>query len=192
MDEYKLVKKYFGGKKESNFNIKKYLNKIFILIILFLVVLIGMKTNSKFESFVNKYVFESNINFSSFTKYFNKLMPFKDNKTVDKPVFNEKLTYSKTKAYKEGVELSVSSNYLVPILESGVVVFLGDKEGYGKVVIIQQVNGIDTWYSEVSVNNIKIYDYVEKGEVLGEAITDKLYLYFHKDGKFIDYKEYIK
>ncbi|MEG1597030.1 MAG: M23 family metallopeptidase [Bacilli bacterium] len=192
MDEYKLVKKYFSKNKESSFNIKKYLNKLFVLVILFLVVLIGMKTNPKFQSLVNKYVFESNVSFNKFKTYFKSFMPFKDSELVDKPVFNEKLVYSQSKAYKEGVELKVTTNYLVPILNSGVVVFLGEKEGYGKVIIIQQVNGLDVWYSGVSINNIKIYDYVEKGEVLGETITNKLYLYFHKDGSFINYQEYIK
>ena len=43
-------------------------------------------------------------------------------------VFNEKLTYEKANVYKDGVELKVDSNYLVPNLESGIVVFMGDKE----------------------------------------------------------------
>ena len=44
----------------------------------------------------------------------------------------------------------------------------------------------------VNTNNLKLYDYVEKGSILGESSTDTIYLYYQKDGKFVDYKEYLK
>ena len=36
-----------------------------------------------------------------------------------------------------------------------------------------------------------MYDYLEKGSYIGEANGDTIYLLFQKDGKFLDYKEYI-
>ena len=65
------------------------------------------------------------------------------------------------------------------------------KEDYGNTIIIEQVDGIDTYYSNINYSNIKLYDYVEKGEALGEAINDNLYLKFEKDGKSLDYKKYL-
>ena len=38
----------------------------------------------------------------------------------------------------------------------------------------------------------KLYDYVEKNAYLGTVKGDNLYLAYQKDGKFLDYKEYLK
>ena len=107
------------------------------------------------------------------------------------PVFNEKLTYLDSEDYKEGVKLTVSNNYLVPVIESGIVVFMGNKDNYGNVIIVQQVNGIDLWYVGIENSNIKIYDYIEKGSLLGEATSNEIYLYYQEGGEFLDYKKYL-
>ena len=91
----------------------------------------------------------------------------------------------------DGVELEVASNYLVPNLESGMVIFVGEKENLGKTVIIEQVNGVEVWYSNLSSININIYDYVEKGSLIGEVSDQKLYLTFKKDGQILNYEDYI-
>ena len=109
----------------------------------------------------------------------------------EKPVFNEKLTYKKHNTYKDGCVLTVDKNYMVPALESGVVVFLGEKEDYGTTIIIEQIDGIEVFYSNVDAINLKLYDYVEKGKLIGEVKKDKLYLVFSKDGKYLDYQKYI-
>ena len=53
------------------------------------------------------------------------------------------------------------------------------------------MNGIDAWYGNIDTTSIKLYDYVEKGSLLGEAKNKKLYLVFQKDGKFLNYQDYI-
>lgn len=127
-----------------------------------------------------------------YEKYFGSPLPFKDVfKSKTSTVFNEKLKYDNNEKYKEGVKLTVSKDYLVPILESGMVVFVGEKEGYGNTVIIQQMDGVDVWYGNVNNLNITLYDYVEKGSLLGEASSESLYLVFKKEGKILDYKKYI-
>ena len=68
---------------------------------------------------------------------------------------------------------------------------MGEKEGYGNTVIIEQVNGIDVWYANIKSNDIKMYDYIEKGNLIGEANGKKLYMVFQKQGVYLDYKEYI-
>ncbi len=74
-------------------------------------------------------------------------------------------------------------NYLVPALNSGIVVFLGDKEDYGNTVIIQQTDGTDVWYGNVDNASVKMYDYVESGSLIGEVTDEKLYLLFKKKVK---------
>ena len=48
------------------------------------------------------------------------------------------------------------------------------------------------WYCNVQNENVNLYDYVEKGNLLGEAKGKEIYIVYQKDGKYIDYKEYIK
>ena len=86
--------------------------------------------------------------------------------------------------------LNVDYQYLVPSLDNGIVIFVGTKEDYGNTVIIQQENGIDVWYSNLEEVNIKLYDYIKKGSLIGMA-DQKLYLVFVKDGEIIDYHKYI-
>ena len=68
---------------------------------------------------------------------------------------------------------------------------MGNKEGYGNTIIIEQINGIDVWYSNITTTDIKLYDYIEKGKLIGEVVDQKLYMVFQQDGKILNYKEYI-
>ena len=123
-----------------------------------------------------------------YNKYFGKYL---GESTNIKKVFNEKISYSSENLYKDGVKLTVDTNYLVPTLEAGIVIYIGEKEGYGTTVIIEQINGVKAWYSNINPKDIKLYDYIEKGALLGETKDNKLYLLFEKDGKFLNYKKYI-
>ena len=80
---------------------------------------------------------------------------------------------------------------MVPAIESGVVVFLGQKEEYGQTIIVEQINGVEVFYSNVEPVELKLYDYIEKGKLLGEVKGKKLYMVFSKDGKYLNYKDYI-
>lgn len=175
--------------------VRKFINRCLIVIILFLCCLILLKSNKDFKNYLIKYVYEDSIHFTKlkelYEKYFGKVLSVDKVLPSEEKVFNEKISYEKANIYKDGVELKVSNNYLIPTLESGIVVFIGEKEGYGSTIIIEQVNGVDVWYSNVKINNIKMYDYIEKGSLLGESIDNKLYMVFQKEGKYLDYKEYI-
>ena len=108
------------------------------------------------------------------------------------PVFDEKLDYINDTIYHDGVKLEVDNNYLVPIIKEGMVVFIGEKEHYGNVIIIEGIDGIDIWYGNMETSSIKLYDYVESGAYLGTTKDNILYLVYSKDGKYLDYKEYLK
>ena len=184
----KTVKKKLVLKK----SIRSFLTRCMITIILVLLALIAIKTNSNIKTIITKNVYEKNFKFAKakdlYQKYFGSILP------IDKeehPVFSEKLTYKKENSYKDGVVLSVDNNYMIPALESGVVVFLGEKEEYGTTIIIEQINGVEVFYSNVNAVNLKLYDYVEKGKLIGEVKDNKLYLVFSKDGKYLNYKDYI-
>lgn len=198
INEYKFLRKSNKNKNSNDKKIKKLifilLNQILIVSILLLVTLIVIKVNPDYKLKVYKALYNTNLNFTGvkniYDKYLGGVFPIKALEE-EKPVFSEKITYKEASVYNNGVKLEVTSNYLVPVLESGIVVFIGDKEDYGKTIIVQQVNGIDVWYSNVIVKNIKMYDYLEKGSLLGEAINNEIYLVFQKEGVFLNYKDYI-
>lgn len=192
----KLKKKHKKIKKLKKKREKKnnFLNRILIVSFLTIVTLILLKGNSNFKTKFYEQIYEKSISFQSlnnlYQKYFGAPIPFNDlfkDKTV--ATFNEQISYSNKTAYLDGVELSVSSNYLVPAIESGMVIFVGEKENYGNTIIIEQVNGIEVWYSNIT-SSVKLYDYVDKGALIGEA-NEKLYLTFKKDGEILNYEEYI-
>lgn len=189
------------SKKESNGEFKvskfvKYLfSKILICIIILITGLIVLKYDSNNSKIIYKFIYETNFSFASFksfvNKYFKDIIPFDGNINSSKEVFNESLKYNSLSIYKDGVSLSVTDNYLIPIISEGIVTFIGKKDDFNNTVIIQTSNGVDIWYGNVSSSNVKIYDYVKKGEFLGMTDGNTLYLAFYKDGKALSYKEYI-
>lgn len=170
--------------------IKKVLNKLLLSIIIFLIGMIIVKAKPSLKETIKNKLYEESLPFqklkNTYNKYIGKITPV----DTTQEVFNETLSYNKISKYKDGVKLKVVDNYMVPILESGVVVFIGEKENYRNTIIVEQIDGIDVFYGNVKTSNIKLYDYVEKGELLGEA-NKELYLVFQKDGEYLDYKEYI-
>lgn len=153
-----------------------------------------MKLNSGFKDNIYKYIYTNNISFSTINSWYNSRfgspIPFSNFINDSVPVFNEELQYSDFSKYKDGVSLSVGFDYLVPALENGIVIFIGEKEGYGKTIIVQQENGIDVCYSNINEVNVKLYDYIKKGSLLGN-VNDLLYLVFIKNGEVIDYESYL-
>ena len=191
MDKRKVIKKKLVLKK----SIRSFISRVLVTIAIFLFGMILVKSDDAFKNKILDNVYNKQFKFVQlgeiYQKYFGNILSIDKVLVDEKPVFQEKLSYLKSSKYKDGVKLTVDENYMVPILESGIVIFFGEKEGYGNTVVVEQVDGIDVYYSNVSVSNIKLYDYVEKGELLGEVQDKKLYLLFQKDGKFLDYKEYI-
>lgn len=201
MDELEKLKKEIKNKKKkeiprkNNHYIFKFVTKFFITIILTLITMILLKSNKSLKPEFYKQVYETNFSFAQvnnlYKKYFGSSIPFKDFFETTKPVFNEKLIYTEANKYIDGVKLTVSDKYLVPNQLSGLVVFIGKKEGYGNTIIIQQANGIDLWYGNIDVTNVKLYDYVEEGTLIGTTKDNILYLVYKKDGKVLDYQKYI-
>lgn len=168
--------------------------KLLISIVITLIILILIKSSSNFKNnFYNK-VYSNNISFTKLKNVYNKYIgdfDIFDKVVKTETVFNEKLIYDSKEKYLDGVKLFIDNNYLVPVSESGIVVFIGSKEGYGNTVIIQRIDGIDEWYGNIENANVKLYDYVKKGQLLGDA-SEYLYLVYKKDGNILNYEEYIK
>ena len=175
----------------------RYMTKTLMTGILLMITLILLKANPKWKAYFYDQVYNTNISFATinqmYQNYFGSPLPFDGLfKDTLKPVFHEELQYRESEKYLDGVKLTVSNHYLIPMIESGLVVFVGEKEGYGNTVIVQQVDGIDVWYGNVDNISVKLYDYVEKGSLLGESKDTNLYLVYKKDGNVLSYEEHLK
>lgn len=155
-----------------------------------LVLLISM-ANETCRNYIKKYLLETNFEFSKISSIYNKYIGKLTDDNIEVVSSNQLLEYTKEEKYIDGVKLTVSENYNVNLLESGIVVFIGEKEGYGNTIIVQQSNGIDAWYGNIQNSNVKIYDYIEKGTIIGNA-NNILYLVFQKNGENLNYEDYIK
>lgn len=174
--------------------VKHFILEVLCSIILILCILIGCKKSDSFKNNLYNHVYNNNISFgylnTLYNKYLGPILPFKLN--IDtKPVFKPNLEYKNANIYKDGCVLEVDNNYLVPSISGGLVVFVGEKEGYGNTIIIESEDGIEIWYGNLNNLNIKLYDYIEKGTYLGETINNQLYLVFKNNGEKINYEEYI-
>lgn len=187
-----------SSNNKENKKIKKYLKnitiRVFIVLIIFLSLMVVCKKNNTLKDKIYNYLYTEDIPFTKikniYNKYLGGILPLKKEVNTEK-VFNEKLKYSNSSIYYDGVKLSVTNNYLVPSLKEGMVVFIGDKEHYGNTIIIEDLEGTYIWYGNITNTSLKLYDYVEEGSFIGEANND-LYMVFSKEDKYLNYEEYIK
>ena len=193
MNKYSNKKKVV---KDTSINIffKKLVTKIMICIILFLAFMICIKKVDGFDKLIYEHVYNKSFSFakinSLYTSLFGNLFPQVDIQD-DVLVSGESLVYKDVNTYKDGVILTVDDNYLVPFLKDGIVVFIGEKEGYGNVLIVEDEDNVDIWYCNITNSNINFDDYVKKGDIVGNVLDNKLIMVFKKDGEQLDYKEYI-
>ena len=183
-------------KKDNNFgkSVKKLFVKTLIVLLLFVSLAICCKRSEFLKEKITDYLYSDDISFTKikniYDKYLGGILPIKKEVNTEK-VFNENLKYSSSSVYLDGVKLEVTSNYLVPSLREGMVVFIGNKEGYGNTVIIEDLDGIYNWYGNIDNTSLKLYDYVDKGTLVGE-VNNTLYLVFSKGDKYLNYEEYLK
>jgi len=186
--------------KESQDKLIKYLRGLIVrwlmVVVIFLVLAIGCKKSVEYKNKIVTTIYEDQISFvkirNFYDKYLGGVIPLEQVMDNVSPVFNEELDYFSESIYYDGVKLEVINNYLVPIIEEGMVVYIGEKENYGNVVIIEGISGVSIWYGNINRVAVKLYDYVDAGSYLGETVDNYLYLVYSKDNIFLDYKEYLK
>lgn len=176
--------------------IKNIFIKVFLVVFLLVFCSLFMKKNNNYKSFIFDKIYNHNVSFAFIKKYYNKylgdIIPFESISPQKKVISLNKIEYIEKSTYNNGVKLKLDNNYLIPILNDGIVIFIGEKEGFNNTIIIEDDNRVDYIYGNLDDINVKLYDYVKKGDLLGTVKDNSLYLMFEKDGNVIDYKKYIK
>lgn len=198
MDEYlkmhKNKKKEFAVSPDSSNKKKilnKYLTRFMLAVIFFLASIIFTNMSDKNLLLYKEYVLTESLPFTKikgwYEDLFGEVLPKSDNAQT---VMSGKLVYKEIDDYLDGEVLTVSSKSLVNSLTSGVVVFSGEKEGYGNTVIIQGIDGADIWYGNLENVSVSLYDYLESDTIIGSTIDEHLYLVIKKDNEYIKYEDY--
>ena len=187
----------FKRRKKNEFiprksiNLKPVISKVLIAMIFFLASIIFTNTSDKNLLLYKEYVLTESLPFtkikSIYEDLFGEVLPKSENTQM---VMNGHLVYKDIKTYKDGEVLTLSKGTLINSLASGVVVFIGNKDDYGNTVIVQGVDGADIWYGNLTNSSVKLYDYIEKNTLLGETLTDELYLVIKKNNEYIKYEDY--
>ena len=171
----------------------KFINRINILLIIFLSIAIIANKNNDFKEKAHFYLYEDNFEYSKIRSFYNKYLgnvfPFPSTNTAT--VFDEKLNYNYIFDYYDGCGLKVTNNYLVPSIKNGIVVYIGQKDNYGLVVIVNYEDDKNIWYGGLRNSNYKLYDDIKIGDVIGETENDTLYIVISENEKYLECRNYI-
>ncbi len=180
------LEEYMKSKGGQSKRFKNVFLKILLSIFILFGVLSIIRLSPDTKSAIKKELFETNFDFSVVNNFISKIFPSEENISAN----DAGIKYKKHSNYLDGVMFEMNEGDSVNLIDSGIVVFIGEKEGYGKTLIVQQSNGVDVWYGNLDNINVNIYDYVNKNTIIGES-KGELYLVFQKNGEFLDYKNYI-
>lgn len=190
---------YFDNKPLKNTSSKiKYFKGLISRILIAIIFVLGSKIYTNLSSdnlaLYQKYVLENSLSFTKINNLYQELFGKVDiaspSNNKDKEVFFNSVNYSNIEPFKNGTKLTMNPNETVNVITSGIVVFIGEKDDLGNTIIIQGNDGIDIWYSNITDSDIKVYDYVESGSIIGTTNSDYLILTINKDGKYLNYAEY--
>lgn len=195
------IENYLNHKKISKFNpkVQKYLSNLlskFLLSIIFLMVsIILIKSNSNIKNFYQEDILTKQINFTKFndfyTKYFGNILPDYTVPSIPTQMAsNTEFDYNNGTPYLNGTKLETTENYPVPIITSGIIVFLGEKDSLGPTCIVQGIDGIDIWYSHIDTSSLNLYDYVTEGKILAPTESNYFYLTIDNNGNYLTYDTY--
>lgn len=199
---FDLYEKKIKKDKKENVDgntLSRFLFRVFIksllVVILFLGALIYIRQGDDNKANFKKVVYNNSLSFAKiynlYSKYLGDALPFKNSiKDDTKVVSTEKITYSDIKKENNGYMLTVSKDFTLSALKSGMVVEKKSNEKYGNLIKIQDKEGLEITYGCIDDLEVSLYDYVEKGELLGRT-SGKLYLIFEKDGTYLSYEEYL-
>ena len=187
MKNNRLLNKYLENPKKKW--VSSFISKTLIcLIVLFSSLIYTSYSDKNLKLFKSK-VFDNTFDFASFKNTYQKVGGSPKVISEEKMVSSTNFDYANRKKYQNGWEITLESETPIKAISSGVVVFVGQKDGYNNTIIIQGSDGFDIWYGNLENIDVKIYDYINGGNSIGLA-TDKLYYQIIKDNKTYSYEEY--
>jgi stage IV sporulation protein FA len=93
-----------------------------------------------------------------------------------------------------GQRITIETGKDAPVeaMSEGLVRFVGEKEGFGKTVIIQHADKSESWYGNLADFDVNVYEYISSGVSVGKASSagseekGSFYFAIKKGDDFID------
>ena len=165
--------------------LKKSVKQSLCTIIFLLIGMIISKQSPELKTKIKESIYEKSLPMIKLREQYNKYFSWNTNETI-KNVMAEKIQYKRKKETESGVKLVVDNQQPIPLIESGMIILVESNN-----IVIEQIDGVTAIYSNIDRKNYKLYYYIEKGEVLGEAISEEITVSFVKEGNYYDYKHYL-
>jgi len=194
---HKKASQIFENKCDNKISyLKNLITRILMSIILVLSICIFMKLDDQFELLIDEYFFQKSLKFTKINNWYQdnigNIIPVVNKQNSSLVFSSNDLQKNSYENYLNGVKINVEVNSPISLINGGIVVFIGEKEGYGNTLILQGNDGIDYWYGGINNLNVNLYDYLEKDTLIGETINNYLYLVLQKEGNYINYDEFIQ
>lgn len=71
----------------------------------------------------------------------------------------------------QGIMVETESK-VVEAMDAGKVLEVANKEELGNTIVLQHADGTKTWYGNLKSIDVKLYDYVEAGQEIGEVMDE--------------------
>ncbi|MCM3179776.1 M23 family metallopeptidase [Cytobacillus horneckiae] len=197
------------GDKNSHplFRKEVFFFKILASACLFLIVAILFKNDS--DTFTDARVFveksmEQSFQFAAVSKWYEEkfgttfaLLPTKEKEQAEEAEPSGYALPASAKILEEfddnGQRILIETNQgeKVEAMNEGLVEYAGEKEGFGKTVIIQHADESQSWYGNLEEITVKPFEYIKKGKDVGQAATTEdgkglFYFAIKKDESFVD------
>ena len=139
------------NKKEDN-KISNEFSKILLSIILVLSSVIFIKLDDDNKEWFKGHVLESNFAFMKINEWYHQtfgdiLPSFQENTVTAVSEISE----GERERYLDGYKFKVLKNTPIKAISSGILVYMGEKEGYKNTFIMQGVDGVDIWYGNIDL-----------------------------------------
>ncbi|AIE60897.1 M23 family metallopeptidase [Bacillus methanolicus] len=143
-----------------------------------------------------------------YEKQFGKplaLLPFTDKSKKSQTESNQNYAFPASGRILEDfntngqrIMVETGKGAVVEAMNEGYVRFVGEKEGFGKTVIIKHADESESWYGNLKNINVVLYQYIEKGTPVGTVSEGKdekkgaFYFAIKKGDDFIDPNQVIR
>jgi murein DD-endopeptidase MepM/ murein hydrolase activator NlpD len=101
-------------------------------------------------------------------------------------------------SHHKGLDIAAKEGTSIKSMRSGTVTFAGTKGGYGKLVVVDHGNGLESRYAHCSSINVRLGQRVSVGAPIaavgttGRSTGPHLHLEVRKDGHAVDPMKYLK
>ncbi len=192
MKESKYYKKKLKKQKELNVSNSIWLSKLLLSIIILLVVMIFSSFRINYKDDALKFLLEDNLKFYKMNEIYRKYVGDENKKNEETIAVNSTSNLLYLDEIDGSYKIQVENGEPINFYKSGIIVFVGNKDDLGDTVIVQGNDGVDIWYSNVTLDGYSLYDYVKAGDILGRSVDCDMIVTIMKDGKKVIYEEYFK